>query len=334
MSPAGKQARFDADGLRGLTWEELLDGRLRVLTRGVHYSGSTKVLEQRARGAARVRGRVAATSADRFGRREALWVQFLDGQVQPGRPCPACGEPALERLQVYFAGCPACGAVHRLSVTAPGAQDAAVAKAIERGKYRLEYDERYLLTDYRHAHFFTRSQDYDYEVLYGRAVDPLGVPVLVWARYPLSRAARIRTATDREHLWRIARWPVPAFRSFVNLSRLPADPGAAAGLAHPDRLGGHLSEYSEARFLHAESLPARERFFGHARDAGGSRVLLYVDFPLIAGARVTDQDNPGTDFHVVYEWPSRPFGSAIDLTAVSRDQPPGPAGRESPITLA
>lgn len=315
-SASVESARSDVDGLRGFAWEELLDGKLRALTRGVHYSVSTKVLEQRARGAARLLGRVAVTSADRLGHRESMWVQFLDGEVEPGRPCPHCGGRRLERLQVYFARCCDCRAIHRLAVSGRAERDAGVAKAIERGKYRLEYDERYLLTDYEQAVFFARSADFDHEVLYGTAIDPQGTAVLLWARYPLGRAGRGGSAGERVRLWRIARWPVAPFQRFIDLARLPHGPDAFRGkppLKHPDRLNGHLEAYTEVRFLHTELLPARERFFGHALADDGSPALICVDFPLIGGQRVTDQEDPQTDFHAAYAWPLRPFADAIDL---------------------
>jgi hypothetical protein len=105
-----------------IDWEPLMDGRLRRLKRGVHYRGSVHVLAREAKVAAEELGRTAIVYKDLLGRFEYLWVQFLDGKVEVGQPCPRCRAAALERRQEFFAFCPSCGSMHVLS-DAPAVTD-------------------------------------------------------------------------------------------------------------------------------------------------------------------------------------------------------------------
>lgn len=133
-----------------VAWEELLDGRLRRLKRGVHYTGSIHVLAREAKAAAEDLGRTAIVYKDLLGKFEYLWVQFLDGRVEVGQRCPRCGAAALERRQEFFAFCPSCGSTHVLSDAAgstPGPDkqvrpliDVVMARLVSRGQPVDEMD--------------------------------------------------------------------------------------------------------------------------------------------------------------------------------------------------
>ena len=102
-----------------IDWEQLLDGRLRRLKRGTHYTASVHVLAREAKAAAEELGRTAIVYKDLLGKFEYLWVQFLDGRVEAGQRCPRCRADALERRQEFFAFCPTCGATHVLDDASP-----------------------------------------------------------------------------------------------------------------------------------------------------------------------------------------------------------------------
>jgi hypothetical protein len=100
----------DATGAEGNgDWREWLDGRPRRLKRGKHYTGDPKAVVRRARTAAAELGRTAVESLDSSGSYEHLWIQFVDGEVGPGSPCPRCGGTALEKAQKFFLRCLSCG---------------------------------------------------------------------------------------------------------------------------------------------------------------------------------------------------------------------------------
>jgi hypothetical protein len=100
-------AEAEAEGPQS-GWGKWLDGRPHRLTRGKHYSGDPKVVVRRAREAAAALGKTAVTSLQSQGKYEYLWIQFVDGQVEQGHPCPICGSFTLEKVQKYFLRCSSC----------------------------------------------------------------------------------------------------------------------------------------------------------------------------------------------------------------------------------
>ena len=90
-------------------WQVWLDGRPRRLTRGKHYTGDSKAVAREARKAATRLGRTAVASRDSQGKYDYIWIQFVDGEVEPGRPCPLCGGTTLEKVQKHFLRCSTCG---------------------------------------------------------------------------------------------------------------------------------------------------------------------------------------------------------------------------------
>ncbi len=107
-----------------VSWPDFLDGRVHRLKRGVHYSGPIDMINREAKLAAERLGKHAATFKDQMGKNEALWVQFLDGKIDPGEPCLRCGHTTLEKTQEYFARCanPECRALHALGEAPPAAE--------------------------------------------------------------------------------------------------------------------------------------------------------------------------------------------------------------------
>ncbi|MFL5819717.1 MAG: hypothetical protein ACJ76S_03440 [Solirubrobacteraceae bacterium] len=91
-----------------LPWNELLDGRLHWFARGVHYSGPAEAVEQEARDAATELGKTAITFRDDMEVFEYVWVQFVDGRVEEGQPCPHCGYTSFDKVQEFFLRCQSC----------------------------------------------------------------------------------------------------------------------------------------------------------------------------------------------------------------------------------
>jgi len=123
---AGEQIAASAPGPAGpeseswrLPWNELLDGRLRRFTRGVHYSGLAEAVEQEARNAATELGKTAITFRDNMQIFEYIWVQFVDGKLEEGEPCPKCANTAFEKLQEYFVRCTSCRSFFALTQPKP-----------------------------------------------------------------------------------------------------------------------------------------------------------------------------------------------------------------------
>lgn len=96
-------------------WGAWLDGRARRLKRGRDYTGDSKVVVKRAREAAEGLGKLAVVSRDSQGKYDYVWIQFVDGEVEPGRPCPVCGGSAFAKVQKFFLRCHACASVLKAS---------------------------------------------------------------------------------------------------------------------------------------------------------------------------------------------------------------------------
>lgn len=114
-APGPQAPSAEADTRLLIPWDELGDGGLRRLKRGVHFRGPPEAIEHAARLTAAEVGKTAVTTPERIGRRQYLWVQFLDGKVEAGDPCPRCANARLETAHQFFARCPSCRAVLELA---------------------------------------------------------------------------------------------------------------------------------------------------------------------------------------------------------------------------
>jgi hypothetical protein len=100
-----------ADG--ELLWDEWLDGRPRRLKRGKHFTGDPKLIRRHAEEAAAEHGKTAIASRDGSGKYDYLWIQFVEGEVALGEPCPVCGSTEMVKAQKFFLRCRRCGATLR-----------------------------------------------------------------------------------------------------------------------------------------------------------------------------------------------------------------------------
>ena len=119
QAAASAQAPAADSGTWRLPWNELLDGRLHRFARGVHYSGPIDAVEQEARNAAAELGKTAITFRDDMQVFEYLWVQFVDGKLEEGQPCPHCGYTSFDKLQEYFLRCQSCRYFYALTQPKP-----------------------------------------------------------------------------------------------------------------------------------------------------------------------------------------------------------------------
>jgi hypothetical protein len=342
-----KLLRSGPDDDLGLPWNRLGDGRVWRLQRGRDYEVETDALARAAEVAGARMGKVPSLLPDRVPRLkywdDYAWIQFVDHDVLVGSPCP-CGSDELVRTHPKYARCPACGAHLKLSTPKPqeqfadeapvpsrpgpvGESEAKRAKALERGSYRSRWDERFALEEYSDVVSFARYYKPRRERLYGFAVDPLGLPVLIWVLYPLDEGARRPHPEDPSvEFSRIHRWPIPPFGLVIDLGQMPSPsatgevPERSFELPHEiddHRATGRLHKFSRVKLVHQEDLPGRERFYGHAVDQDGAASLIYVDYPLIGGARVPDPDDDVGEVHFAYRWPIEPFGPVVDLSSLS-----------------
>jgi len=329
-----------------LQWDRWADGRVWRLKRGRDYDVESRQLVRAARLAADAMGKVVRTSVDDIPlwRRwdSSLWVQFLDAEVPEGQPC-LCGGTELVRLHPRVARCTACGS--RLALLDPLVPDelldqdpddaededvearsdetsiAAPPRLTGRAALRRKDDERFGLREYSRIHWLRREQRHSRGRSYATAVDPFGIACLIFVDYPagLSEAVEDQAGMlPAGH--RVFRWPAAPFPALIDLRVMeagepvspPRRPGAPDKTEAREHL--HLGNYTDVTFVVREQLPGRDRFFGHGIDPYGVAALVFVDYPVEAGARIEDPDDPAAFVHRVYRWPVEPYGSIIDLS--------------------
>lgn len=112
---AAEPVEREDDGASGdtepeeLPWEDWADGDVWRIKRGKHYRAEAQPIEERALEAAARMGKAVRTYLEVIGKREYLWLQFADREIELGEPCGVCGGRELVRLHQYFARCESCG---------------------------------------------------------------------------------------------------------------------------------------------------------------------------------------------------------------------------------
>jgi hypothetical protein len=100
----------------GVDWSRWADGRAYRLKRKKDFPNVNPGLARTAAENAAVKmGKVARTVRDRMIPEKLIWVQFADGEVGPGQPCPRCGSRKLLNLHADVVRCPQCKAQLLLS---------------------------------------------------------------------------------------------------------------------------------------------------------------------------------------------------------------------------
>jgi hypothetical protein len=94
----------------GVPWDDLVDGRLHRLVRGVDFFRSPEAVEQAAKNAGRRLGKVARVVPEVRHRKVFVWVHFSDYETELGQPCPRCGSVDLRALNRQHTECASCRA--------------------------------------------------------------------------------------------------------------------------------------------------------------------------------------------------------------------------------
>lgn len=154
----------------GLDWDKWADGRAFRLKRKRDFPAdlNPELARDAARYAAEKRGKVVRTITDRWFPKKYIWVQFADGEVEIGEPCP-CGSRRLLRLHQHFARCPECD--RQLILTMPE----------DDGSKKEPRPVRVLrnLTD---IHLIRRGRSGDNEVYRGYGTQA-GIPVFLFVEF-------------------------------------------------------------------------------------------------------------------------------------------------------
>lgn len=100
----------------GVDWSRWSDGRAYRLKRKKDFPNvNPGVARKAAENAAVKMGKVVRTVRDKMIPDKLIWIQFADGEVSPGQPCPRCGSRRLLNLHADVVRCPQCNAQLLLS---------------------------------------------------------------------------------------------------------------------------------------------------------------------------------------------------------------------------
>lgn len=100
----------------GVDWSRWADGRTYRLKRKRDFPNVNPGLARSAaEHAATEMGKVVRTMRDRMIPERLIWIQFADGEVGTGQPCPRCGSRRLLNLHADIVRCPNCQAQLLLS---------------------------------------------------------------------------------------------------------------------------------------------------------------------------------------------------------------------------
>jgi hypothetical protein len=91
-------------------WTRVADGRPWRLKAGRDFTGSISRMKSEARIAAREQEKVVIFTKDTTDPTRFAWVQFADGVVPDGQPCPRCGGYQFALLSTQFVRCTTCDA--------------------------------------------------------------------------------------------------------------------------------------------------------------------------------------------------------------------------------
>lgn len=96
----------------GVDWERWANGQAWRLKRKRDFGDvDPRLAIEAAKNAAARMGKGVKAIPDRQFPLKYIWVQFADGKLRAGEPCP-CGSRRLLRLHTHFVKCPECGSMH------------------------------------------------------------------------------------------------------------------------------------------------------------------------------------------------------------------------------
>jgi hypothetical protein len=107
-----KKRKLEVGDELGVDWERWANGQAWRLKRKRHFGDVEPELAiEAAKNAAARMGKGVKAIPDRQFPLKYIWVQFADGKLRAGEPCP-CGSRRLLRLHTHFVRCPECGSMH------------------------------------------------------------------------------------------------------------------------------------------------------------------------------------------------------------------------------
>lgn len=154
------------------------DGLAWRLKRGRDFQGSVGAFRRTVKGIAKELGKSVQAVPDKLQPDKYIWVQFGEGTVVEGEPCPRCGSDAIERTARYWARCADCRA--QLVIVPPDPVAAPVQAAAETA---LDTFAAVVL----HHH---RIED-DVEHCFGTGVTATGERVVLAVDFPLEDGSRM-----------------------------------------------------------------------------------------------------------------------------------------------
>jgi hypothetical protein len=164
------------------------------LQRGVDFPTGGPSFRRAAERAAVVMGKRAIMVRDRLYPQDFIWIQFVDGEIRIGDPCP-CGGRRLVRISGQLVRCRACGST--LIATPREDEDEGEEPPVVAPADEPEVPET--LASFRQIRLRRTEAAPDAERFVGTGLDADGSPVVLAVRVPCVGGAPIPDESSPTH---------------------------------------------------------------------------------------------------------------------------------------
>ena len=211
----------------GVDWSRWADGRAYRLKRKKDFPNVNPGHARTAAENAAVKmGKVVRTVRDKMIPEKLIWIQFADGEVSAGQPCPRCGSRKLLNLHADVVRCPQCKAQLLLSsqgLEAIESEPESAGESTSPAK-RARLTQRLLALESVHLQL---SGEPGHHELYTGWAEQDGSRFIVLAEFDPSEAgADIAADTVEQRIRDLQVLPAHLFEGLVDVNELAVRPDA------------------------------------------------------------------------------------------------------------
>jgi ribosomal protein S27AE len=219
-SPAIDPATLPDD--LGVDWSRWSDGRAYRLKRRRDFPNVDPGLARSACELAATRmGKAARTARDIRVPTKLIWVQFADGFVKEGQPCPRCGSRKLMRLHADFMRCPECRAQLRGTMGGLDTLDEAQGESVIGPRARARFGAK--LRSLENVRLERVGETAKTGIYNGYAADT-GTTVVILAEFETGDGDELTTENMYDRVARVKVFPAELFGGLVDIAELEARP--------------------------------------------------------------------------------------------------------------
>ena len=212
----------------GVDWSRWSDGRAYRLKRKKDFPNvSPGHARTAAENAAVKMGKVARTVRDKMIPEKLIWIQFADGEVGAGQPCPRCGSRKLLNLHADVVRCPQCNAQLLLSSQGLEAIEAEPAGAGESASPAKRARLAQRLASLQSVHLQLSGEPSHHELYTGWGEQQDGTRFIVLAEFdPSEEEEDLTSGSLDQRIRELKVLPAHLFEGLVDVNELAVRPDA------------------------------------------------------------------------------------------------------------